>query len=136
VNGRISDELGMMWPNLVTYLRELKKTTKTSVMAVHVPAEIRTEHIPHTSLERNSYTNLLGSAASLNKQTETIIPKLAVITMFRHVDMFHAVESFSFKNFCEFQLNAKLTVRYYQPVQGRVNGHDDVLPPPSAGFTR
>jgi hypothetical protein len=64
---------GGIWPRLHFWsltCGNWRKQLKTSVMAVHVPPEIRTQRLPHTSLERYSYTSLLGSTASLNKQKQ------------------------------------------------------------------
>jgi hypothetical protein len=44
---------------------------ETSVRIASVPAEIRTEHIPNTSLERYRYTNLLGKTLVTCSETST-----------------------------------------------------------------
>jgi hypothetical protein len=60
----VNDELGMIWKKMtIAYpricLEGLTKSQETSVRTPDVPAEIRTEHLPSTSPERNRYNNLL-----------------------------------------------------------------------------
>lgn len=50
-----------MWPNQGTirdFPGELGKATETTFMMAKVPAELRIENLPNTSLERYRYENL------------------------------------------------------------------------------
>jgi hypothetical protein len=54
-------------------LEGLSKTMKTLVSTVDVPAEIQTEHLPNTSLERYRYTNVFGSKRTQLQVTNYLI---------------------------------------------------------------
>jgi hypothetical protein len=58
------DELGGIWEKAVVecsgiFLEEASKPTK-SCLDKRCPAKIWTEHLPNTSLEHHSYTNVFG----------------------------------------------------------------------------
>jgi DNA-directed RNA polymerase subunit N (RpoN/RPB10) len=64
----MNDELERIWKEAVIlksryyhdiFMKDLRKTMKTSSMA-SIQAEIRTEHLPDTGLERYCCLNLLG----------------------------------------------------------------------------
>lgn len=46
-----------------------KKYGKILLSLVGVPAEVRSQHLPNTSLQRCRYTNLLGRMVIVKRQT-------------------------------------------------------------------
>jgi hypothetical protein len=70
-NSRTTGELGRTWKNgiIIYYLdicpEELRTTTKPSLRNAGVSAEIRTEDLPDTNLERYHYINMLGRCGLL-----------------------------------------------------------------------
>jgi hypothetical protein len=74
-----ADELQRVWKEaFMAYLKYyqsnclawLKKTPKTSVRTVGAPAEIRTQHLPNTSLDRYHYASLLCKCEQMGPKCE------------------------------------------------------------------